>query len=301
MVLTQRYTEYNNWAWLYNETMGPQYSNNQLRPLETLLLSHLPPVAKLLDLCCGTGHLVQLLLQKGYRVTGLDGSDEMLHYAQQNAPHGEFVLSDARCFDLPNQFNAVYSMSASLNHMMSLADLTAVFHSVYVSLQEDGLFLFDLNHPKQMQKWWINQVVEGEIHPAYAWYITPVYHAVDRTGYFQITLFQAPSQPTGNVFLQALKSLFYRAIASPFSTRLRLKILSRFESWQKDWQRSEIRYHVCGYPESEVIAALQASGFTDISTSTIDGHSIIDSNHSAYFLCRKTSHKSDRKTVPGAS
>ncbi|NJO80372.1 MAG: hypothetical protein HC827_18920 [Cyanobacteria bacterium RM1_2_2] len=42
MVLSNRYTEYDTWAWLYNQTMGPQYSASQIRPLENLLLPSVP-------------------------------------------------------------------------------------------------------------------------------------------------------------------------------------------------------------------------------------------------------------------
>jgi SAM-dependent methyltransferase len=286
MVTNQRYTEYDTWAWLYNQTMGPEYGKTQLQPLQTLLLKHLPESAKLLDLCCGTGHVMQYLFQQGYLMTGLDGSETMLYYAAQNVPRAEFVLADARKFDLPNCFDAVYSMSASLNHMMTLPDLQAVFHSVHATLKDNGLFLFDLNHPEQMQKWWVGRIVEGEISAAHAWYLTSMYSATNQTGYFQITLFQAPSQ-TPKSALQPVKNLIYRLLSLRFLTRLRLKALSRFADWQHDWRRSEIRYHVRGYPETEVISALQTAGFTDISTSTLEGHKTIDNNHSIYFLCRK--------------
>lgn len=288
MVVNQRYTAYDTWAWLYNQTMGPEYGKTQLQPLQTLLLKQLPESAKLLDLCCGTGHVIQPLLQQGFLLTGLDGSKVMLSYAAQNAPRAEFVLADARSFELPNRFDAVYSMSASLNHMMSLADLEAVFHSVYATLKENGLFLFDLNHPGQMQKWWVGQTVEGEISGSHAWFLTPVYSADSQTGYFQITLFQAPSR-SPNSLLQPMKYLIYRLLSLRWLTRMRLKVLSQFELWQNDWQRSEIRYHVCGYPQAEVVSALQSAGFTDISISSITGHKTIDDNHSAYFLCRKPS------------
>ena len=48
-----RYTDYDTWAWLYNKTMGPQYSEKQLSLLEKLLLPHLPKGVQILDLCCG--------------------------------------------------------------------------------------------------------------------------------------------------------------------------------------------------------------------------------------------------------
>ncbi|MBF2002245.1 MAG: class I SAM-dependent methyltransferase [Synechococcales cyanobacterium M58_A2018_015] len=271
--------------------MGIEYAHNQLQPLETLLLPRLPAHAKLLDLCCGTGHLTQRLLQNGYCVTGLDGSEAMLNYAHQNAPTANFVLGDARSFALPDRVHGVYCMSASLNHIMSLSDLQAVFTCVYAILEDNGWFLFDLNHPAQMQKWWIGQIVEGEIRPRFAWYLTPLYSATTDTGYFQITLFQAPVQapasPRSSLW-QGLKQGIYSALTLPWLTRLRLKVLAQFDAWQPDWQRSTLRYDVRGYPESDVRAALQAAGFSEIQVSTLDGSTPVDANHSAYFLCRKS-------------
>ncbi|NJR62585.1 MAG: class I SAM-dependent methyltransferase [Cyanobacteria bacterium CRU_2_1] len=273
--------------------MGPAYCQNQLRPMEMLLLTQLEAKAQLLDLCCGTGHLVQRLRQKGYAVTGLDGSESMLYYARQNAPDALFVLADARSFDLASfdvsySFDAVYCMSASLNHMMSLDELASVFGNVHGVLKENGLFLFDLNHPTQMQKWWRGRVVEGEINPTDAWLLTPVYNAIHHTGYFQVVMFQAPAKAKG--ILQPCKNLIYRLLSLRLLTRLRLKVLSQFQRWQPHWQSSEVRYPVRGHAEAEVRSTLQAAGFTDIAVCTIDGHATVDDNHSAYFLCRKSSH-----------
>ena len=53
--MTHRYADYNNWAWLYNQTMGPDYSQPQLDLLKRVLLPHIPAQGKILDLCCGTG------------------------------------------------------------------------------------------------------------------------------------------------------------------------------------------------------------------------------------------------------
>ena len=60
----------------------------------------------LLDVCCGTGQLAVHFLERGYKVTGLDLSDEMLHYARQNAAsyvergRARFVQGDAADFEL---------------------------------------------------------------------------------------------------------------------------------------------------------------------------------------------------------
>lgn len=285
MLETNRYQEYDTWAWLYNQTMGPEYSQQQLQPLEILLLPKLPQSAKILDLCCGTGNLTQLLIRQGYHVTGLDGSEAMLAYASVNAPQAEFILNDARTFELPNHFDAVISTSASLNHLMSIEDLKQVFGQVYTALKENGLFLFDLNHPTQMAKWWRGGIAEGEIKSNYAWAIVSNYHQQDNTGYFKVILFR-PSKNQRTVF-GYLRGLLYKLLSLRILTRFRLRLLARFSQWEKNWPSTEMSYYVRGYSCSEIQSTLEAVGFTDVEIRTLDGSSHVDDNHSAYFICRK--------------
>lgn len=290
MTVENRYKDYDTWAWLYNQTMGPQYCKNQLQPLETLILPHLPQRAKILDLCCGTGHLVQQLLNKGYQVTGLDGSETMLAYALQNAPKGEFILSDARNFQLPTTFDAVFSTSASLNHIMNLEELKQVFRQVYSALQENGWFLFDLNHPVQMEKWWRGSIVEGEIEGNYAWALTSNYDPKNQTGYFKVILFQAPRNSSvtfSSLIQRTFRRLIYKLLSLKILTRFRLKLLSKFYQCEKGWQATEMTYFVKGYYIKEIKSALETVGFTDVSIQTLEGDSVVDNNHSAYFTCRK--------------
>ena len=283
MVKSNRYSEYDTWAWLYNHTMGPQYGLEQLKPVELMLIPHLPEDADLLDLCCGTGNLMQALLHKGYRVNGLDGSEAMLNYAHENAPQGEFILGDARTFNLPERFDGVVSSSASLNHILSIEELRAVFSSVYNALKPNGLFMFDLNHAGQMGKWWNSQITEGEIENELAWYITPNYDSTDRMGNFKVTMYQAPTQVRRK---GGLKKLLYKLLSLRLLTKYRLKVLSNFQQWE-NWHSSDITYDVRGYYPEEVKAALEEVGFTQIQIKTIDGKSELDNNHSAYFICQK--------------
>jgi len=145
MSSANRYTGYDPFAQMYNESWGPKFCQKGLPLLEKLLLQHLPQEAHILDLCCGTGQIAQQLLTKGYRVTGLDGSEAMLHYARENAPTGQFILGDARLFEFPPTFHAVISTNATFNHVMNLEELKSVFHNVYAALLDNGFFLFDLN------------------------------------------------------------------------------------------------------------------------------------------------------------
>lgn len=280
------YTEYDAWAWLYNETMGPQYSQNQLQSLEKMLLPRLSQNAQLLDLCCGTGHLVQRLIERGYKVMGVDGSEQMLNYARKNSPEADFLLADARYFELPPVFDAVFSTSASLNHIMTIQEFKQVFQRVYTVMKDDGWFLFDINHHEQMQRWWNGEVADGKIANKYAWTITPNYSSSERRGYFQVTMFQTNSKPSSSL-LQTIWPGLSPILNLRLLYRWRLKLLSAFQAQEKTWQRMDVRYPVQGdYPE-EIKTVLQEVGFIDIDIRTLEGSTTIDNRHSAYFLCHK--------------
>ena len=145
MPATDIYSEYDDFAWFYNRYWGEEFSRPALAIFNILLFPYLPAGSCVLDLCCGTGHLAAALCERGYQVTGVDGSATMLEFARSNAPEAEFIRADARVFKLPERFQAVIAAFDSLNHMMSLAELTQVFRNVHATLLKDGIFLFDLN------------------------------------------------------------------------------------------------------------------------------------------------------------
>lgn len=286
--MTERYDRYDNWAWLYNRTMGPEYGREQLALLERVLLPNVGAGADILDLCCGTGQLIQPLVDAGYKVTGLDGSEDMLTFASENAPDAEFLLEDARNFNLPARFDAVFSTSASLNHIESLDDLGLVFANVYDCLRDGGTFVFDLNHPGQLRKWWRGQPTEGEIDARHAWMITPHYEADRQQGKFTVTIYRRPRNGSKNLFSGSLRRPFYRLLGRRRFIGLRLNLLRAFDRFEPDWQREDIDFPVRGHDLGKVERLLHTVGFDQVRVETIDG-SEIDDDHSAHFICTKGS------------
>ncbi len=139
------YSEYDRFAWYYNKYWGEEYSRPALSIFDYILFSHLPAGCRVLDLCCGAGQIAKGLIERGYRVTGIDGSEAMLRFARENAPDADFIHADARTFKLPDRVQAVISAFDSLNHVMELEGLKMVFRNVQAVLDDDGVFLFDLN------------------------------------------------------------------------------------------------------------------------------------------------------------
>jgi len=282
-----RYTDYDPWAWLYNQSEANLALQGLMPLLEKLLLPHLPEKGQILDLCCGTGQVAQQLILKGYQVTGLDGSEKMLHYARENAPQGTFILADARSFQLSPTFDAVISTDSSLNHIMSLDELKQVFCNVYAALKNGGLFLFDLGLENRYRN---IQVDNGELQQNYAWTVGETYDREQKIGSFTITLFQPPQPNSGKVvtsgdtLIQRLKRLIYNRILRPLQPSILLQLID------KSWQPSTMTFTVKPYAKTDVQAALEAVGFTQVDIYDDRGKALAPANtQCAYFMAYKSS------------
>lgn len=272
--------KYDDWAWLYNRTLGPRYNAHKIGPLERVVLPRLPAGGALLDLCCGTGHLAASLVARGFSVTGLDGSADMLRYAQENAPQAQFVEGDARYFQLETKFDGVICASASLNHMETLDDLRAVFTSVNRALKPGGVFVFDVNHPAQMARYWRGAVTEGELQADHAWTITPRYDAGAARGSFTVDIYRRAGKGA------PLKDMADRLARHRLLSGWRLARLARYGAIRPNWEHHSIVNSVSGHDLAAVTAALSACGFDAQLHST--GGGPVDDSHAAYFFCRKT-------------
>jgi SAM-dependent methyltransferase len=279
----ERYSEYDDWAWLYDQTVGPDYCMPQYRFLQRALLPELPPGARLLDLCCGSGQLIRPLLDDGFRVTGLDGSSAMLDCARHNAPGADYVLADARSFTLPERYDGAFSTSASLNHIGSVTELQQVFGRVHAVLAPGARFVFDLNHPDQMARWWRGQPLEGELRSHFAWMITPFYDAAEERGFFRVSM----ARPRDGRPLGGLRAALAQWLSKPRFIGLRLALIRRIGLIAPGWARQSVDYGVRAHRLADVEAALRVSGFRDIRVETVDGGTAVDENHSAHFICRK--------------
>jgi SAM-dependent methyltransferase len=184
----KRYNEYDVFAWLYNREMG-FFGSNIFPFLKIIAEDNLPVGATILDLCCGTGQLAKVLFEKGYSVTGLDGSAKMLQYARKNAPAAKFILGDARTFKLPTRYDAVFSTFDALNHIMTLSELEQVFDNVSSCLNKGGIFIFDMNMQKhfEISMKGTNSVRESQ---KYLYIMRTEYDAEKKLGKYIFTIFR---------------------------------------------------------------------------------------------------------------
>jgi SAM-dependent methyltransferase len=192
VLLKNRYSDYDRLARVYNKHWGKRFLPAALAALEKLALCHIPEDAAILDLCCGTGQLAQALTERSYRVTGLDGSKEMLNFARKNAPGARFILDDARTFTSPAAFHLVVSVFDSLNHVLLPGELAAVFSNVHAALLEGGLFLFDLNMEAGFKTNWNGFF--GIVEKNLVCLVKNSYREKERIAKFEATVFRFEQQ-----------------------------------------------------------------------------------------------------------
>ena len=104
------------------------------------------PVRSVVELGCGTGSLTALLARRGYRMTAVDLSPDMLALADQKCEGlgALFLCQDMSRLALLDRADAVISCLDSVNYVTRPAALRRTFQRVYQSLAPGGLFLFDV-------------------------------------------------------------------------------------------------------------------------------------------------------------
>lgn len=84
----------------FTNLYGRVFNNGERRLIRRIFLRELPRGAHIADLPCGTGRLAEPLLESGFRVHGLDISEQMLEVAAERLhPFGDrftFEVRDAR-------------------------------------------------------------------------------------------------------------------------------------------------------------------------------------------------------------
>jgi SAM-dependent methyltransferase len=105
-----------------------------------------------LDLACGTGKITFAMRERGYDMTGVDLSEEMLSYARDICYEKEindilWLCQDMREFELYGTVDACVCCLDSVNYLTKISDVKKCFSLVHNYLIPDGVFIFDVNTP----------------------------------------------------------------------------------------------------------------------------------------------------------
>jgi len=106
-------------------------------------------VDKVLDMGCGTGGHAIPLAARGYRVTGVDRSGQMLAAAAGKAARSptpgtvSFIQDDIRTMRLKKRFDSVICMFSVLSYQTTNDDLLTTLKTARNHLKEGGVFTAD--------------------------------------------------------------------------------------------------------------------------------------------------------------
>ena len=111
--------------------------------------------SRVTDLGCGSGILARKLLDEGYTVEGVDQSVAMLALARSRAPEAVFTQQTLFDYEIPPSI-AVCAIGECFNYLFDHnndeAALDQVLNRVDQSLEDGGIFLFDIATPDRIVK-----------------------------------------------------------------------------------------------------------------------------------------------------
>ena len=107
------------------------------------------------DLACGTGSATRILAQRGYRVTAVDLSEDMLTEAMDKCSDLEnlptFVHQNLAQLRLPRAVDMAVCFLDSLDYILNPDDCAAAIYQTYRALNPGGIFIFDVNTPEKLR------------------------------------------------------------------------------------------------------------------------------------------------------
>lgn len=117
---------------------------------------------RVLDLGCGTGNITIPLSEKGYELTGVDLSEEMLSIADSKAfelnKNIKWISGDMVEIQYPSKYDAIIACCDSVNYIVDDKDLLQMFKNAYKGLNIGGVFTFDIHSYYK-----INELYKDEI------------------------------------------------------------------------------------------------------------------------------------------
>lgn len=111
----------------------------------SLIKRFCPHARTLLNIGCGTGEHDQYFAEVGFKVTGVDLSEQMINIARakDKADKCQFIRGDARSLRLNDKFDVVISLFHVLSYQTRNVDVTQFLNTVSKHLNAGGISIID--------------------------------------------------------------------------------------------------------------------------------------------------------------
>jgi SAM-dependent methyltransferase len=136
---------FNNYAKYYNLLYKDKDYKSEAAYVDGLVKRFSEKTGKtILDIGCGTGIHAALMSNYGYKLTGIDLSEEMIAIARSKAiANAQFRVGNATDFELHEKFDIVTSLFHVLSYQTTNDNVRSMIKNASMHLSEKGLFIFD--------------------------------------------------------------------------------------------------------------------------------------------------------------
>jgi len=141
-------SSYERFAYIYDELMNDFDYVNWAKYINEIITKENRVVKNVLEMACGTGSLTKELLKSGYNVDAFDLSVDMLAIARdklKSHKNCRLFNLDMTKFRINKKYDLVISACDSINYILQEELILEAFKNAYDHLEEEGLFVFDIN------------------------------------------------------------------------------------------------------------------------------------------------------------
>lgn len=137
---------------------GASRRQESITKIVNFIYAHSKPEAHLLDLGCGPGLYASIFRDKGYFVTGIDFNKASIEYARKQHQDIQYIEGDYIKNYPVGKYDTVIMIYCDLG-THSDADRDMLLRNIYDSLEEGGVFIFDVftdalaNDKKEGKNW----------------------------------------------------------------------------------------------------------------------------------------------------
>lgn len=142
-------SDYDIFAKFYDSVMGDRTA--EALHIEKLIKQYNPATKKILELGCGTGTFLKYFSDRDYDVAGIDLSEEILAIARRKLPCADLSHQNMATFSLSEKHDAILCLFDSINHLLDYKDWEKTFSRVSLHLNQNGIFIFDINMKKKLE------------------------------------------------------------------------------------------------------------------------------------------------------
>lgn len=139
---------FQDYAYYYNLFYGDKNYAKEAKEIHELLSRYSEKdIVTLLNLGCGTGKHDSELDKLGYKIHGIDFSQEMINIANENSKSNNritFEVANVQKFRADRKFDGVISLFHVMSYQNSNKEIIESFQTAYESLEKGGIFLFDV-------------------------------------------------------------------------------------------------------------------------------------------------------------